>query len=179
MKRIARTPAVTVAAGALALTGTVVTASGAAAAAVPRCTAAMLSAKVTDTAAGMSQPATYITVTNTGSAACRLRGYPIITRMTTKKGPRQVTVSHGGVQNAPQVPVKRIVLAPGAHAWFAIGTATAYDPPVVTFTGVRFTPSAGTAGGLTVTVSQQASAPSGKPFPVGVTAYAKGTGTAS
>lgn len=154
-------------------------AATAAAASKPTCDTSNLSAKVTGTAAGMSQPSTFITLTNTGTTTCKLKGYPTITRVWTKKGKVAVTVTKGGVQNAPQVKVKKVVLKPGQHAWFAIGTATAYDPPVVTLTKVAVATAAGTsvADSLKVKISQQATAPKGKPIPIGVTPYAKGTGT--
>jgi len=150
-------------------------ATSADAAGTPTCGPAMLSAKVTGTAAGMSQPTSFVTVTNTGASTCTLKGYPKITRAWTKKGKVAIAVTNGGVQNAPQVKVRTVTLKPGQHAWFAIGTATAYDPPVVTLTKVAFTTDA--TSPIKVKVSQQASAPSGKPIPVGVTAYAKGVGT--
>lgn len=149
------------------------------AAAASACETSDLSAKVTGTAAGMSQPSTFITVTNTSGSSCTVKGYPTITRMKTKNGKQKITVTNGAVMNAPKVKVKKLTLAPGGKAWFAIGTATAYDPPLVTFTKVAFALDAGTSvsDSLKVTTSQQATAPSGKPFPVGVTAFGKGTGT--
>jgi hypothetical protein len=161
----------------VALCAVVGLASGAQAASrsLPACSAADLSAKVTGQGAGMSQPAVYITVTNTSGSTCTLHGYPTITRAVTKKGPQSITVTKGGVANAPQAKPKRIVLAPRGHAWFALGAATAYDPPVVTFTHVRFWPA--TAGStLRVKISLLATAPSGKPFPLGVTPFMAGVG---
>lgn len=151
----------------------------AAAATAPRCVIGSLSAKVTGTAEGMSQPSSFITVTNTGSRTCTLRGYPTITRAWTKKGKVAIAVTNGSVQNAPQTRVRTITLRPGQHAWFALGTATAYDPPVVTVTKVAIatTRGASVADSIRVPVTQQASAPSGQPIPVGVTAFAKGVGT--
>jgi hypothetical protein len=66
-------------------------------------------------------------------------------------------------------------------AWFAMGTATAYDPPVRNLTQVAVAVTAGTSvsQSLKVTVNQQASAPKGGPIPVTVTAWAAGEGTAS
>ena len=153
---------------------------GATASAAPRslpfCSAANLSAKVTGEGAGMSQPAVYITVTNTSGKSCTLNGYPTITRAVTQKGKQPITVSKGGVMNAPQAKPKRIVLAPRGHAWFALGAATAYDPPIVTFVRVRFATSSG--GPTTLAkISLEASAPSGKAFPLGVTPFLPGVGT--
>jgi hypothetical protein len=149
------------------------------AAAASPCDTSDLSAKVTGTAAGMSQPSTFITVTNISGSTCTVKGYPTITRMKTKKGAQKFTVTNGAVMNAPKPKVKTLSLAPGGKAWFAIGTATAYDPPLVTFTKMAFALAPGTSVGdsLKVKITQPATAPSGKPFPVGVTAFGKGTGT--
>lgn len=149
------------------------------AAAASPCDPSDLSAKVTGTAAGMSQPTTFITVTNTSDSSCTLKGYPTITRLKTKNGAQKIVVKSGAVMNAPQVPVKKLTLAPGNKAWFAIGTATAYDPPLVTFTKLAFALAADSSvsDSLKVKISQQATAPSGKAFPIGVTAFGKGTGT--
>ena len=143
---------------------------------LPSCSAANLSAKVTGEGAGMSQPAVYITVTNTSGKSCTLNGYPTITRAVTQKGKQPITVSKGGVMNAPQSQPKRIVLAPRGHAWFAVGAATAYDPPIVTLTRIAFATSSG-GPVTTARVVLEASAPSGKPFPLGVTPFMAGIGT--
>ncbi|MDP1877777.1 MAG: DUF4232 domain-containing protein [Actinomycetota bacterium] len=144
---------------------------------VAACSGADLSAKVTGSAAGMSQPAAYVTVTNVGDASCFVKGYPTIAGAWTKKGRQQIAVTNGAVMNAPESKPKRIVLAPGGNAWFAVGAATAYDPPIVTFTRLSIS----MEGGVTVVrkLGLQASAPSGQPFPLGVTAYAAGIGTSS
>lgn len=145
---------------------------------VAACSGGDLTAKVTGSAAGMSQPAAYVTVTNAGAASCFVKGYPTIAGAWTKKGKQQVAVTNGAVANAPESKPRRIVLAPGGHAWFAVGAATAYDPPIVTFTRL----SVSLPGGGTTAVRNlglQATAPSGKPFPLGVTAYAAGIGRPS
>ena len=142
---------------------------------VDACSGSDLRAKVTGSAAGMSQPAVYVTVTNTSDASCFVKGYPTIAGAWTDTGRQQVAVTNGAVMNAPQSKPKRIVLAPGGHAWFAIGAATAYDPPVVTFTRMSIS----MEGGITMVrkLALQATAPAGGPFPIGVTAYAPGIGT--
>jgi hypothetical protein len=140
------------------------------------CSASGLSAKATGEGAGMSQPAVYVTVTNTTMKSCTLYGYPTITKASTKNGKQAITVSKGGVMNAPQAKPKRIVLAPSGHAWFAIGAATAYDPPLVTFTRIWFVTATGGTSAR-ARISLQATAPSGKPFPLGVTPFMTGVGT--
>lgn len=52
----------------------------------PACTADDLSARQTGSTAGMSQPTALITVTNTGAAACTLRGYPTVTGRGAAQG---------------------------------------------------------------------------------------------
>ena len=66
---------------------------------------------------------------------------------------------------------RRVVLAPGGRAWFAVGAATAYDAPLVTFTSVTIALGRTTAS---TAIALQATAPSGKPFPIGVTAFTAG-----
>lgn len=141
---------------------------------VPKCAASDLSAKQTGSGAGMSQPAVYITVTNTSGSTCKLNGYPTIASASTKKGAQKITVSNGNVMNAPETKPKKVVLAPGGKAWFAVGAATAYDPPLVTFTRISFATSSG-GDTASAKVSLDATAPKGKPYPLGVTAFAAGT----
>jgi hypothetical protein len=172
--RLLRTASASLVLALCAATGLASTAA-AAPRSLPACSAADLSAKATGSGAGMSQPAVYITVTNTSSRTCTLNGYPTITRAATKKGKQAITVTKGGVMNAPQAKSKRIVLAPSGHAWFALGAATAYDPPVVTFVRVRFATAPGGPTALS-RISLQATAPSGKPFPLGVTPFMAGEG---
>ncbi len=174
-RRSIRSLAATAMAVALSALGAVGPSSLAHAGDVPACTAADLSARVTGEGAGVSQPAVYITVTNTSSSSCAVNGYPVITRLATKRGAKPISVTNGAVMNAPQARPKRIVLSPSGHAWFAVGAATAYDTPPVTFTRVRF---ATAPGGPTrgVRISLQASRPTGQPFPIGVTAFMRGVG---
>ena len=149
--------------------------AGAAVPGLPACSADDLSARVTGTGEGMSQPAAYVTVTNRSGASCTVKGYPTITMARTKKARQAITVTKDAVQNAPKPKPRRIVLAPGGRAWFAVGTATAYDPPVVTLTRIAFTTNRG-SGRATVKVSLPATAPTGEPIPMGVTAFAPGVG---
>jgi len=137
------------------------------------CTASHLSAKQTGSGAGMSQPYSVITITNTGSSTCSLNGYPTITGAWTRSGRKSIHVTPGSLGNMSDPGPAHVSLAPGGKAWFAIGAATAYDPPLVTFRRVAFA-----AGGGTVKarMSLQATAPKGKAFPLGVTAFAAGSG---
>jgi hypothetical protein len=159
--------------------GTVVATSAGADAATrstPACRTTSLTAKATGYGAGMSQPAVYITVTNVSGKACEVAGYPRLTGAWSKHGRQSIAVSNGEVMNAPQAKPKTIVIAPGGHAWFAIGAATAYDPPLRTLTRVSFSASPGGAHS-TARISLQATSPKGEPIPLGVTAWMAGTGT--
>jgi hypothetical protein len=165
-----------VAFGALA----VLSPSGVAAdAGAPSCSAADLSAKQTGSGAGMSQPYSLITVTNTSGVACTLNGYPAITGAWAKSGRKAIHVTPGSLGNRSDPGPKRFVIAPGGHAWFAVGAATAYDPPLVTFTRISFSTSRGAsvAASVTARLRLPATAPHGKAFPIGVTAFAPGSGT--
>lgn len=148
--------------------------ASAADAAVRSCSAGDVTAKQTGDGAGMSQPFVQVTVTNTSGSACALKGYPSITGMWTKSGKKALATTNGSLGNMSDPGPRRFILARGAHAWFAIGTATAYDPPLVTFRRVAFTVGSGASAGAAI--SLQATAPSGNAFPVGVTAWAPGVG---
>ncbi|MEI6363029.1 MAG: DUF4232 domain-containing protein [Actinomycetes bacterium] len=144
---------------------------------VATCSARDLSARQSGSGAGMSQPYVQITLTNTSGVACALDGYPKITGAWTRTGRKAVKVSNRNLQNIAGPAPHRFIVPAGGHAWFAIGTATAYDPPLVTFRRFAFATTAGSSllQRRTVAVQLQATAPSGKPFPVGVTAFAPGS----
>ena len=139
----------------------------------PTCSTSHLSAKQTGSGAGMSQPFSVITITNTGSSACSLSGYPKLTGAWTKTGRKPITVTPGNLGNMSDPGPSRISLSPGGKAWFAVGAATAYDPPLVTFRRIAFSVGGGT---VNAKLSLPATAPKGKPFPLGVTAFAAGSG---
>lgn len=169
----------------MAFTGSVLLAGSALAAARPAsaapmearaCMAGDLTARQTASGAGMSQPAALVTVTNTGGAACTLRGYPTVTGAWSRAGALSIEATRGTLMNAPVAKPRTIRLAPGEQAWFGVGTATAFDPPVRNIVRITFTPSAG-AGTKSVRVVLQATAPTGEPIPVTVTPYAPGRGT--
>jgi hypothetical protein len=144
---------------------------------VASCSARDFSARQTGSGAGMSQPYVQITLTNTSGAACALDGYPTITGAWTRTGRKPVTVTNRNLQNIAGPAPHRFIVPSGGHAWFAIGTATAYDPPLVTFRRFGFATAPGSTllQRRTVAVQLQATAPSGKPYPVGVTAFAPGS----
>ena len=165
----------TMAVGALAWTPSVQGLDSAALAATPRpCRAADLSAGRIADGAGMSHPFVVIGLVNRGRSSCTLHGYPNIAAMRVMSGERiPLLITNGDLMNVAGPRPRSFALVPGAHAWFAVGAATAYDPPLVTITriAVRFgaTPSL-----LSIPIVLPASAPQGESFPVGVTAYAAG-----
>lgn len=179
MTRGSRTAMTSAALGALMLVASAATMGAAQAAAAPACSAADLTARVTGGGAGMSQPAVYVTVTNASTKACTLDGYPRITGAWTAKGAQRVSVKNGAVMNAPATKPKAIVVQPKGHAWFAVGAATAYDPPLVTFVRITVAPAASGASFTVRHLGLQATAPKGKPFPLGVTAFAAGSAPSS
>jgi hypothetical protein len=144
--------------------------------AAPACTADDLTARQTGSAAGMSQPAALITLTNTGDTACTLRGYPTVTGAWSRTGRLSIDASRGTLMNAPPAKPRTIRLDPGDQAWFGVGTATAYDPPIRAIVRLAINPGQG-AGTLSVRVILQATAISGQPIPVIVAPYAPGRGT--
>lgn len=136
----------------------------------------------------MSQPFSTITLTNTGTARCALSGYPTITAAagTTNTPPGgspgpvrdvPITVHDGGIYEVPDPGPSQVTLTPGSTAWFAIGTVTALDPPLVNLTQVSLSlPGPGTPlGGVTIPVTLYATARTGHPIGITVTAYAPGT----
>ncbi len=161
--------------GSLVAVGSLVSAN---AATVGPCAATSLTAKATGSGTGMSQPYTVFTVTNASSKPCTLKGYPVLTGAWTAKGKVAISISNGAVMNMPSVKVKAFVVAPKGNAWFAIGSGTAYDSPLVTIRRFTFATTAGAsvAQSSLVEADLQATAPTGKPYPLGVTAFAPGKG---
>lgn len=143
---------------------------------VAACSGRDLTGRVTGTGAGMSQPAVYITVTNVSGGTCLLSGYPAILRLATRTGAKPFAVTEDAVMNATHPAPHRIALRPGQRAFFALGAATAYDLPPVTFRRVTFAPVPG-ATPMTVRIALPASRDAGQPFPLGITAYQRGVGT--
>ncbi len=151
------------------------------AATAPTCLGTDLAGRTTGGGAGMSQPYSIITVTNTGAKPCTLKGYPVITGAWSAKGAVDITVKNGSLYNLPSAKVTSFVLAPRAKAWFALGSATAYTGPMVTITRIAVAATKGASVAESATVRQdiQANGPVGKPIPLGVTAFAPGKGPAN
>jgi hypothetical protein len=132
-----------------------------------------------------SQPFSLITVTNAGDHPCTLSGYPTIVAVSstpsessTSPGAQPLAVVDGGLYEVPDPGPSEITLAPGGHAWFALGTGTGYAGTFVTVKEVRFaTPSTPATGptAIAVPVSLAATMPPDKPLTITVTAFAAGT----
>jgi Protein of unknown function (DUF4232) len=83
------------------------------------------------TASAMSQPFADISVTNSGTAACLLRGYARITAWGHVGGGARATrlgilVHHGIYERADRGP-RRVTLEPGEAGYLSVGTATAFQ----------------------------------------------------
>lgn len=152
------------------------------------CTAADLSARQTRSGSEMSQPFSTVTLTNTSAGPCALNGYPTITTAAGTSdtapggspGPVRavpITVHDGGIYEVPDPGPSQVTLASGGTAWFAIGTLTALDPPIVRLTQVSLSlPGPGTPlSGVTIPVTLDATARTGHPIGITVTAFAAGT----
>lgn len=124
----------------------------------------------------MSQPFVDVALVNTGTAPCELSGYPDVAVWGHPVGepgspPMAIAVNHL-VYERPDPGPTRLLLDPGDAALFSLGTGTAYQgglhPLVVTHVFVRLV-----SGTVPISVRMYATGPSGRPVPVGVTAYAE------
>jgi hypothetical protein len=142
------------------------------------CTGTRLSAEVTGQGSMASQPWAVIALTNTSGSPCELNGYPRLAATgypgngPAAIGPLNIDVRNGSIMERTDPGPGRITLAPHATASFAIGTGTAYDT-LYTVAQVRVMVS-GDQTGVLVTVNMSASAPTGAPIPIGVTALVAG-----
>lgn len=144
-----------------------------------RCIAANLAARVATFGSEMSQPFLVISLTNQGTASCHLRGYPVVSMVG--KGEHEggfshdlrITVHHGSIYERSDPSPGRVELTPRHTASFALGTATAWDGRIFDITQLAITPP-GTHTPLHLKVTLMASAPTGEPIPVGVTALHSG-----
>ena len=129
----------------------------------------------------MSQPYSVITITNTGSQSCSLKGYPVLTGAWSAMGKVSISTQNGSLYNLPSAKVTSVVLAPKAKAWYALGTATAYPSALVTITRLTFAAQKGSTVAQSSILREkiQATGPIGKPIPIGVTAFAPGKGPVS
>jgi hypothetical protein len=120
-----------------------------------------------------SQPFVTVTVTNNGDGACTLRGYPRLSASGVDarghRGDLALKVKRGRIFEREDPGPSTVTVAPGAAAVFHVGTATAYDGGTATIRRLRMElPKQ--AGSVTVALRLEASAPTGRRIPVGVTA---------
>jgi Protein of unknown function (DUF4232) len=131
---------------------------------------------------GMSHGVIVFAVVNEGHSTCTLRGYPAVTfrgGAVTKQssggslvqGNRTIPIDlhRGDVWVCPDGGPRPVMLTPGASAYFAVGTATAYNGPLLDVTAIRLT-LPGTSGAMTLHPGLYANGPSGQPAPVALTA---------
>lgn len=142
------------------------------------CSVRSLSARETGGGSVMNQPWSIVTLTNTGSRACTLDGYPVVDAAWTARGRYPVSVLDAGIFEVVDPGPTRFSVPPGAHAWFAAGTGMSYLGPLLAFTEIAFATTRGTsvAQSVRVRVDLDATGRAGAPYGVIVTAFAPGTG---
>ena len=143
----------------------------------PMCDAGRTRIAVALTGSTMSQPFADISVTNTGTASCELRGYPQIEAWgheglqdTARSVRLGILIHHGIYERADQGP-RRVIVQPHQAAFFSVGTGAAYQggahPIVITRLVVTLP---GTQSPRTLPLDLIASRPVGQGIPVGITA---------
>ena len=140
-----------------------------------RCGSGDLRLSVAASGSVMSQPYADISITNIGPTACTLSGYPRIAAAgypgaSDRPGaakPVRISVRHRIMERVDPGP-RLLDVKPRHRVFFSVGTADAYDGPLVTITSLIATfPDVG--GPLRVGVRLLANGPRGHAIPVGVT----------
>jgi hypothetical protein len=102
--------------------------SNAGAAAVPTCSSRVLSLSLGISQAAAGNEGTPVVITNNGSSACSIVGYPVVVAHTEAASPHPVTFVHRPrSQIYVAAPVRTIVLAPKRTASFGISYVDALD----------------------------------------------------
>jgi hypothetical protein len=102
--------------------------SNAEAATVPTCSATVLSLSLGPSQAAAGNEGTPVVITNNGSVACSVAGYPVVAAHTEAASPHPVTFVHRPrSQIYVAAPVRTIVLAPKRTASFGISYVDALD----------------------------------------------------
>jgi len=102
--------------------------SNAGAATVPTCSSSVLSLSLGFSQAAAGNEGTPIVITNNGSEACSIAGYPVVVAHTEVASPRPVTFVHRSrSQIYVAAPVRTIVVAPKRTASFGISYVDALD----------------------------------------------------
>jgi Protein of unknown function (DUF4232) len=145
------------------------------------CLAEHLTASVLRQGSNASSPFIIIGLRNQGPTTCTLTGYPAISVFSaTSRNPLTIAIHHGTYEQPDPGP-NRVVLQPGALAWFAMGTGTAYQGGKNAVIITRITialPTAPGAPGINLDLGPSsglgATANPGMALPVGITAFASG-----
>ncbi len=149
----------------------------------PPCLAKNLTASVLRRGSTASAPFIIVGLRNDGSTICTLTGYPAISVFSaTSRQPLRIAVHHGTYEQ-PDPGSQRVTLQRNSLAWFAVGTSTAYQGGrnIVTITRIMIAlPGAPARQGINLDLGKHgglgATANPGKAFPVGITAFAAGSG---
>jgi len=146
----------------------------------PTCAENQLGAVETRNGSSASQPFSVVKVVNASHRACALGGYPHVVfwaQSAYRLVRLSIAVTNGSIYEVPDPGPTRFLLAPGASAWFAVGTGTAYGGPYRRLTYLTIYPTARTSGvGVLCGVNLSTDSPAGRPIPVAVTAFAPGSG---
>lgn len=138
------------------------------------CAAEHLAVRVVTGASVMSQPFDVVAFRNVGPSRCSLSGYPGLSAYTLRDGDELkvwASVRHGSIYERNDPGVHVVNVAPGREAWFAIGTATAYQGglDLVSINRMIVYPP-GSAIGIPTMLGFEASRPVGQAYPITVTA---------
>ena len=108
--------------------GSLVGSSNAIAATVPTCSSRVLSLSAGFSQAAAGNEGTPIVITNNGSEACSITGYPIVVAHTEAASPHPVIFVHKSrSQIFTTVPVRTVVVAPKGTASFGISYVDGLD----------------------------------------------------
>lgn len=141
-----------------------------------RCRADQLRLAVALSGSTMSQPFADISITNSGTSACVLTGYPRIVLaghlgfpdQPAPAGPVGITVRHRIYERVDPGP-HEVLVSEHHQVFFSIGTADAYDGPLFTLTRLTVV-LPGTKSPQVLPVDLLANGPPGRRIPVGLTA---------
>jgi Protein of unknown function (DUF4232) len=141
-----------------------------------RCQPERMRLAVALTESVMSQPFADISITNTGKHACALIGYPRIAVAGHRGFPDQsapvapvgITVRHRIYERVDPGP-HPVLVRPQHRVFFSIGTADAYEGPLLTLTRLTVT-LPGTRSSELLPINLLANGPPGAEIPIGITA---------
>lgn len=144
------------------------------------CQAPRLAAAIARRGGNASAPFVIVTLRNTGTAQCTLSGYPGISVYAgASASPLPISIHHGTYEQPDPGP-HLVLVASGGMAWFALGTSTAYNGGMnvlVTKISISLPGGSPAAVALAVPAGLGLTSSRGSPAPVGITAFAAGSGT--